>query len=137
MARRAGTRARKCLQGRFAACRRKPRGGKKRRDGLALAQPQFQNEDTRGRQKPVRIGRNRPVTIEAVGAAVERTPGIEVAHLGLQRRDVAAGHIGRIGHDEIEVSRERGAIVAGHERRAGCRGPAPAHCRARNRARRG
>ena len=52
------------------------------------------------------VGRNRAISIKAVGAAVERAPRIEVAHLRLQRRDLAARHIGRVRHDEIEARRQ-------------------------------
>ena len=128
------TPARSC----FAALRRKPRSGENRRHGVALAQPQFQHEDAFAADRSRRVGRNRPITIEAVGPAVERAPGIEVAHLGLQ-----ASRCRRARHraDWTRGDRTAPASARADSRRPRTpRGPparAPRHCRGRNRARRG
>jgi len=98
----------------FRCSRRKPRRGKKRGHGTELALPQFQHEDTPGRQEPLRVGRDRPVTVEAVGPAVERTPGVEDVDIEIKPDDLKVDTMRSSGAGGQHVNKTESAIRITH-----------------------
>ena len=84
-----------------------------------------------GLEQARRIGCDRAVGHEPIGATVERVARVMVAHLRRKSRDVGACHVGRVGDDEIERP-VKGCAIVGREK---CRATVKAHLpsiRARN-----
>ena len=80
------------------------------------------------------IGGDGAIGIEAVLAAVEREPRIEVAHLRRQRGDVVGRDIGRIGDDEIEPAARAPRRSRRRRRRRARTGRGARRCCARSRS---
>ena len=72
--------------------------------GAGLVVADFQREPSA--EMPRRLRDETAKKVEAVGAAIERGERI-VLDLAGERRDLAAGDVGEIGDDEIEVARRR------------------------------
>jgi hypothetical protein len=96
----------------------KPPFGKRPFDVLLLSGSDLDHQVARGSEQAGRVGRNRPIGRETVGAAVERVRRIMIAHLAGERRDVAAANVGRVRDDEVEPALQCGTVVAREEHRA-------------------
>ena len=64
--------------------------------------PEFEHQDAVGCEQARRVGCDGAIAIEAVGAAIECAPRIEVAHFGLQPRNVGPRHVRGIGNEDID-----------------------------------
>ena len=87
-------------------------------DLLRLASSQFDNDRASRPQQPWGIARNLSIRFEAISAAVKRKQWVMLAHLALQRSDLAGCNVRRIADDQIETGVEREAIIANSKRRA-------------------
>jgi hypothetical protein len=85
------------------------------RDGVRLSDPEFHDQPPAGPQKSRRGRRNRPIDIEAIRAAIQSKPRVEIAHLGIERCDCRAGDVGRVRNHKIEPAADRVRHVSGHE----------------------
>ena len=65
-----------------------------------------------------RLGDQRAVGVQPVGAAIERSHGIVIPHLCRQAIDVRRADIGRVRNDQIEWADQAACIIARDERRA-------------------
>src|SRR4029079_12043416 len=83
------------------------------RVGLSLAE--LHDQSSARRQQPRRVVNDDAISVETVGAAIERKPWIVISHLRRELADVVARNVGRIGDDEVEWSAQRGRIFTRDE----------------------
>ena len=86
-------------------------------DRFSLAIAEFKHDFPVRLQERSSLRRDQTVKLQAIRAAVEREPRVEIADLRLERRNLRGRDVRRIADDQVESrgSRYSGKAVAGQE----------------------
>src|SRR5262249_52824327 len=92
--------------------------GEKSRDRIGHSGTELDDDVRARRQQAPRVRRDPTISGKPIRAAIERELRIVVAHLRIEPRPFRLGNVRRVAENEIETAGERGAEIAGDERRA-------------------